>query len=550
MRALTATIEVAAGNPCRCRTGRTASGALSLVAAVLLPMLLVFQGVLAQDTVRESASVVVANRVIVVLRGPIAGYTAEERARNSIQRIEHALEAKPDPVVTLEDHENGTRVSVNGAHAFLITKIDIDEQAGETTRIVAEQAANRLRAAVGQWREQTSPRAVAIGAATAVGATLVYAGLLWAIFRGSRWLGGRVAAIVEARARRLYMGNVGRIARRLIGLAAWLLAIALSSAWLTLVLEQFAYTRTWGENLEGNLLGVLKQVALGVAGALPGLLLVAIVFVVARALIGIGRAFFDRVETGRARVQWLDADMVAPTRRIATFVIWVFALALAYPFLPGAHTDAFKGLSVLLGLMISLGGASVIGQAFSGLILMYTRVFRRGDYVRIGDAEGTVVDLGMFTTRIRTGLGEEISMSNALVMGATTKNYSRAVPGTGYVMDTVVTIGYGTPWRQVHAMLEEAARRTADIAKKPAPFVRQTALSDFYVEYRLIAYTPLERPVARADVLNRLHGNVQDVFNEHGVQIMSPHYMIDPSAPHIVPKEQWYAAPARTAPTK
>jgi small-conductance mechanosensitive channel len=236
---------------------------------------------------------------------------------------------------------------------------------------------------------------------------------------------------------------------------------------------------------------------------------------------------------------------VGPTRRIFAFVVWVFALAMAYPYLPGANTDAFKGLSVLVGLMVSLGGASVIGQAFSGLILMYARIYRRGDYVRIGEQEGTVTELGMFATRLRTGMGEEITLSNSSVMAATTRNYSRAVSGTGYVLDTVVTIGYATPWRQVEAMLLEAARRTSDIAQEPAPIVRQTALSDYYVEYRLVAYTPLEHPAPRVEVLSRLHGHIQDVFNEHGVQIMSPHYVLDPKAPQVVPKDQWYAAPAK-----
>jgi small-conductance mechanosensitive channel len=218
---------------------------------------------------------------------------------------------------------------------------------------------------------------------------------------------------------------------------------------------------------------------------------------------------------------------------------------MAYPYLPGANTDAFKGLSVLVGVMVSLGGASVIGQAFNGLILMYTRAYRRGEYVRIGEHEGTVTTLGLFTTRIRTGMGEEITLPNSAVMAGSVKNYSRAVTGTGYIVDTVVTIGYSTPWRQVEAMLKEAASRTTDIVHEPASIVRQTALSDYYVEYRLAAYTPVETPARRIDVLNQLHGHIQDVFNEYGVQIMSPHYMMDPAAPQVVPKKDWYAAPAQ-----
>jgi small-conductance mechanosensitive channel len=277
----------------------------------------------------------------------------------------------------------------------------------------------------------------------------------------------------------------------------------------------------------------------------PGLLFIVVIFLIARGVIRILALFFDRVEMGRLEVGWIDADTVRPTRRLFSIVVWLFALALAYPYLPGAQTEAFKGLSVLAGLMVSIGAASVVGQAFNGLILMYTRAFRGGDYVRIGETEGTVVELGMFVTRIQTGLGEEITVPNSSVMATVTKNYSRAVPGTGYVVDTVVTIGYFAPWRQVHAMLEEAARRTPDIAKTPPPMVRQTALSDFYIEYRLIAYTSVEKPEQRVDVLNQLHGNIQDVFNEHGVQIMSPHYMVGPAVPQVVPKKDWYAAPAR-----
>jgi small-conductance mechanosensitive channel len=136
-------------------------------------------------------------------------------------------------------------------------------------------------------------------------------------------------------------------------------------------------------------------------------------------------------------------------------------------------------------------------------------------------------------------MGEEITLPNAGIMGNIIRNYSRAVPGTGYVVDTVVTIGYATPWRQVHAMLLEAARRTGEIVREPEPIVRQTALSDFYVEYRLAAYTPAETPMRRIDVLSRLHGNIQDVFNENGVQIMSPHYLQDPPEPQVVPRERW-----------
>jgi len=225
-------------------------------------------------------------------------------------------------------------------------------------------------------------------------------------------------------------------------------------------------------------------------------------------------------------------------------VLWLFALVMAYPYLPGAQTDAFKGLSVLVGLMVSIGASSLVAQAASGLILMYARTLRAGEYVKIGDAEGTVVELGLFATRIQTGTGEELILPNAFVVANTTRNFSRTVPGRGFVLQVTVTIGYSTPWRQVHAMLLEAARRTHGILVEPPAYVIQSALSDFYVEYKLVAYAGPEAPAQRALAINDLNANVQDVFNEYGVQIMSPHYLGDPEHPQIVPKERWFEPPA------
>jgi len=207
---------------------------------------------------------------------------------------------------------------------------------------------------------------------------------------------------------------------------------------------------------------------------------------------------------------------------------------MAYPYIPGAQTDAFKGLSVLLGLMVSVGASGIVGQAASGLILMYTRTYRPGEYVRVSEQRGTVVALGLFTTRMRTGLGEELTLPNSMVLATVTKNYSRAVKGTGFILDTVVTIGYDAPWRQVQAMLVEAAVRTDGVVRDPMPAYPDGAV-------RLLRRVPPRVPGAShrsapaGGLLSTLHANVLDVFNEHGVQIMSPHYFTDPHEAKVVP---------------
>ena len=502
---------------------------------------------------RQSAAVVVANRKIIVLRGPIAGFSAVERVNDVSERIGTILQENESPAVTTQDVEDGTQVQLDSKLAFMVTRIDIDPQVGETTRNVAREAAKRLEQAIVAYREQHSPKYLLVQSGWAAFATVVYIGLLWLLFRINRWGGQRIALAAGQRAERVHVQGVSLldpqqvrwIARRLFAAIAVLFALFATYSWLTFTLTQFPYTRPWGEHMEGNLFGLAGDLALGMIKAIPGLLVAIVILLIARLIIRISRLFFDRVERGVIGMGSLDEDTAVPTRRIFQLIVWAIAIALAFPHLPGAETEAFKGVSVLLGLMVSIGASGVVGQAASGFILMYTRAFRQGEYVRIGDVEGTVVGLGTFATRLRTGLGEEVLLPNSVALQNTTKNYSRAIAGAGFVVNTGVTIGYSTPWRQVHAMLEEAARRTPEIAKDPAPFVRQTALSDFYVEYRLIAYAPIEQAAQRMEMMSRLHANIQDVFNEHGVQIMSPHYMTDPADPQVVPKARWYTPPAK-----
>jgi small-conductance mechanosensitive channel len=502
---------------------------------------------------RQSAPVTLANRTIIVLRGPIAGYSAQERGAAAKRRIDEALATNESPSVTMADEEDGTRVLLDGKTAFLVTRIDIDPQIGETTQNVAREAAKRLQRAITEYREQRTLRYLLTQVGWALLATVIYAGLVRLLFLIDRLLGRRIAGAAAERAERVHVHGVSLldpqqirwIARRAVNLAAWVLALFATYSWLTFVLERFPFTRPWGEHMEGNLFSLAGQIALAIVGAVPGLVVVVVIMLLAHLVIRLSNLFFQRVEAGSITLGTLDADTVVPTRRIFQVIVWAFALALAYPYLPGSDTDAFKGVSVLVGLMVSIGASGLVGQAASGLILMYTRAFRAGEYVRIGDTEGTVMALGAFATRMRTGLGEEVLLPNSFVLQNTTNNYSRAIQGAGFVVHTGVTIGYSTPWRQVHAMLEEAARRTRDIVTDPPPYVRQTKLSDFYVEYRLIGYATIDHPDQRIDMLSRLHANIQDVFNEHGVQIMSPHYMTETAEPQVVPKAKWWTAPAQ-----
>jgi small-conductance mechanosensitive channel len=217
-------------------------------------------------------------------------------------------------------------------------------------------------------------------------------------------------------------------------------------------------------------------------------------------------------------------------------------LVLAYPYLPGSNSDAFKGMSVFLGVVLSIGSSGIVNQMMSGLTITYSRAVRPGDWVKMGDVEGTVIQVGVLSIKVKTARREEVTIPNAVVMSQVTTNYSRFADTEGVFVPTSVTIGYDTPWRQVQALLLLAAERTPGVRRDPKPVVRQTALQDFYVQYVLLVC--LDSPQQRFLTLDALHANIQDAFNEYGVQIMSPNYEADPEGRKVVPVDQWYAAPA------
>lgn len=498
----------------------------------------------------EPAELKVANRSIMVFHATVLGEAPAARARRAEAVINERLDEGVDSRVSLDTVQDSFLVLLGDRRAFIVSPRDL-VGTDLDTRQGAEAAAQRLRQVVDEAQQARSPRFLLTAAGLSAAATLVYILLVklcvWLHHKALSWLPKRVrkhaSALRIGHTQLVDSSNLYPLLRRLLALVRWTLVLLLTYEWLSFVLQRFPYTRPWGESLNLYLLGLLRHVLTGIIDAIPGLLIALLIFFIARGISAFSKRLLERLARPGS-ISWLTQETLQPTTRLTSLAIWLFALAMAYPYLPGADTEAFKGLSVLIGLMISLGATSVVGQAAAGLILTYTRTLRPGEYVRIGEHEGTVTELGMFTTTIRTGLGEVLTLPNSMITGAVTKNYSRVVQGQGYVVDTTVTIGYDTPWRQVEAMLLEAARRTEGVLDSPRPQVFQTALSDFYPEYRLVAQAVPSEPRPRAELLTLLHANIQDVFNEFGVQIMSPHYLGDPAQDKVVPKEQWYSAPA------
>lgn len=232
-----------------------------------------------------------------------------------------------------------------------------------------------------------------------------------------------------------------------------------------------------------------------------------------------------------------------PTYKLARLGIIVFAFVVAYPYIPGSGTDAFKGISIFVGVLVSLGSSSFIANFIAGYYLVFRRSFKVGDRVMIGDRLGDIEMIGHLTTTLRTIKNEEISIPNSVIMGGEVVNYSHFARRAELILHSTVTIGYDVPWRQVEALLLDAAARTEGLLKEPTPFVLKLALEDFYIKYEINVYC--DDAANMPELYSRLHANIVDAFNAQGVQIMSPHYMTQPDRDVVVPKAKWFEPPAR-----
>jgi small-conductance mechanosensitive channel len=535
---------------------------LPLIGVTILAILFAMAGLLhaaANATplpaVAQTASgteVRVFNRTVAILRGSFMGVPAAERAERAEDVLARLLNKDGKKEVTLQGLPQGFAVMLDGVMAFILVPEDVDALRQETLPEVSRNVVLALEKVVQETREAHNMAALLQAAGLAAAASLVLLLTFRLIHRARSWIGNRLAEQAHRYSEMLspngesllHRERIIQIVEHIVSLCYWLVIAFLLFNWLSFVLSRFPYTRPWGEQLTSYLLDLIKSTSVSFLHAIPGLIVAVLIFFAARLFTGLLNSIFDKVEQHNITIAGLDQDTVRPTRRLVSVGVWLFALVMAYPYLPGSHTEAFKGLSVLMGLMVSLGASSVVGQAASGLILMYTRTLRPGEYVQIQESQGTVVEVGLFSTRIRTGLGEELTIPSSLIVGNITRNYSRTVQGAGYILDATVTIGYDAPWRQVHAMLAEAARRTRGVLHDPPPQVFQTALSDFYPQYRLVCQAIPSGPSPRAEAMSALHENIQDVFNEYGVQIMSPHYRADPELPKVVPKDNWTPPPA------
>jgi small-conductance mechanosensitive channel len=496
--------------------------------------------------------VVLDGREVFRIQATIKSHTPDERARVISDRLLRMAKDRSASVDSIQVSDSDISSDVGLGERILFSVFDVDAQAANRDRMsLAREQTAATKAAIDDFRARYAAKSIFTGVIGALVATFVLLVLLWLLARLLRRTIAAIDSWVELKQDRIREKSKTMVPpeqvrtglRGLARLARLLLVLVVLYVYVNVVLGLFPWTQRLAGNLLGLLLRPLQAFAVAAWGRLPGLIFIAILALVTRYVLRLARFGFEEIAAGRISISGFYPDWAKPTYNIVRILIVLLAVVVAYPYIPGSDTEAFKGVSLFLGVLVSLGSTSAVANIVAGIILTYMRAFRVGDVIEVGGQRGIVTEMSLLATHVRTAKNVSVTIPNGTVLGSHVTNFSSHAADRGLIVHTTVGIGYDVPWRQVHAMLLNAAAQTKGLLMKPAPFVLQRSLDDSCVRYELNAYT--DRPELMLQVYSDLHKRVLDAFNEYGVQIMTPSYEGDREVPAVVPKENWYAAPAK-----
>jgi small-conductance mechanosensitive channel len=484
------------------------------------------------------------------LRG-VSSFPAEARARVAHDAI---VAAASDPSVTVDTIrvvESSDRVVVAAGNRPLVTVVEADAALEQVGRLELAQAhRRRIQQAVADYRDARTPAALRRSAGATLLATILFALgvalIIWLWRRLDAFLTRRLQARIQSvgiqsfevmRADKIWAA----LRRGLAGLRT-LIFLAAGLVYLGYVLAKWPWTHGLSRNIVEFAVHPLEIIANGIVANIPSLVFLIVLFYATRLTLRVIRLFFEAVERGTVTLSRFDPEWAPPTYKIIRIAVVAFAIIVAYPYIPGSQSEAFKGVSIFIGIVFSLGSSTAISNIIAGYMMTYRRAFKVGDRIKIGDTIGDVIETRLQVTHLRSFKNEEIVIPNSQILSADVMNFSSLARQQGLILHTEVGIGYETPWRQVEAMLIAAAERTPGVNGEPRPFVMLKKLGDFAVTYEVNAYSHDVK--AMNATYTSLHRNILDVFNEYGVQIMTPAYEGDPPEPKVVPQKDWYTAPA------
>jgi len=501
-----------------------------------------------------TAPVEIDGQVLFRVRGA-SSFPAEQRAAAIRNRIE-AVAADPSirsDMLRSVDSENLTTLLAGDQFLMIVT--DADARLEQLTRsYLVRVHMTRIRQAIDNYRNMRNRDVLLRGFLYALAATaLLVLGIVLLLRLRNRFeefldkrVKNRIRSLVIqsfeiVRAEHIWVAIQGMLYS--LRVAAILIV---SFVYLDYVLTLFPWTRGLANRLMDLITTLLTRMGKAVVDTIPNLLTLFILFSFFLFALRLLRLFFNAIAQEKVKLSGFNADWAPPSYKIARFMLIAFGLIVAYPYIPGSGSAAFKGISLFVGVVFSLGSTSLASNIIAGYMLIYRRAFKIGDRVKIGDVTGDVTEIRLQVTHLRTIKNEEVSVPNSQILSGNVVNYSSLAREKGLILHTTVGIGYETSWRQVETMLLMAAERTAGLLRAPSPFVLQKELGDFAIIYELNVYT--DNPQEMMKRYTDLHREILDVFNEYGVQIMTPAYRSDTPEPKIVPQEKWYAPPAKKNP--
>jgi small-conductance mechanosensitive channel len=461
----------------------------------------------------------------------IGPFTAEERAQAAERRLRliaddpfyssalFKIVQKPtDAEIYYRDHLVGIRTSEESASAGL--------SAEEAATVLVQ----KVDEAVTRYRARREPlawtKAIAIVAVASVLLALLVAGLRRARRRLEAAIAARrlqaepgeekdgLAAAFEQKTAPIQLK-----ALRLLYYSALFASIGL---YLGVVFWTVPMTKGYALGALDYVLEPVRTLWQGFLASVGDLIFIAVVAVLARYLIKGLRWALSEAAAGALVIPGVSPDWAMLAYKVLRIGVVAMAAVVVYPYVPGSDTEAFKGIGLFAGALFTLGASGMAGNILGGLALTFAGTFHVGDRVKIGEVVGDVVETTLMLTRVRSIRNEIVTIPNSTILAGHIVNYSTEARTRGLLLVTEVTIGYDAPWRKVHELLAQAARRTPEILATPEPFVLQSSLNDYHVSYKICGYTA--NASAMVLTYGALHQNIQDCFNEGGIEILSPGY--------------------------
>ncbi|MEA5508399.1 mechanosensitive ion channel family protein [Crocosphaera sp. UHCC 0190] len=482
---------------------------------------------------KKSYPVVLDGETLFEFHAEISGFPNQDRAAQVSQNLQeladnNSISTDDLKIVNLE----GVRV-ITANKQLVVALIEADAKIeNQSLDVLATEYLQKIKIAVNNYRQERTLSQLGLRAFWAIVSTILFI----LIFKFLNWFFPRISRrIIEDRsvifrAVRIQNWSVFTVQKQkqfalgLLRIIKWAIILIVLYFYIPLLLSLFPQTERFGKSVFSSFYSALGQVWGAFISYLPSLFVIIITIIATYYLIRLCEPFFKAIEQERVTIPGFYADWAQPTYNLTVILIVALAAAIIFPYLPGFDSPAFQGISLLIGALVTFGGASTIANLIGGFVIIYTRAFQIGDRIKIDNHLGVVLEKTILSTRIRTPNNEIITVPNSSMIASTIINYTASLRDLEHplILNTTITLGYDLPWRLVHETLVNAALATENILEDPAPYVWQTSLDDFYISYQLRAYT--QDSIEVGDIYSELHQNIQDKCAEVGIEILSPHY--------------------------